>query len=135
MLHGKMPSAAPAADIRENVERQETREFRRNIQPQAFETLTPPSAGAPPGTPPTPTYTDQNLEVFYSMDMAKTQELGRTGTREQKEAIRNLTDQREHDINDMIIGLRLTGTPEADREANKLETMWIHVQGNPNYQT
>ncbi|HEB46275.1 MAG TPA: hypothetical protein ENI19_01025 [Candidatus Nealsonbacteria bacterium] len=137
MLYGKMPTAAVAGapgvspgmtteeSIRGHIERQETREFRRNILPQAFETQTPGG----------PKYTDENLQVFYSMDMAKVQELGRTGNKLQKDALRNLINQREQDITDMIRGLTLTGTPKAIREAEKVEAMWINIQGNPNYQT
>lgn len=126
-MYGRMPNWAPAAEIRGHVERQETREFRRNIQPQAFETVDP-NTGAR-------TYTSQNLEVFYSMDMGKTTELGRTGNRQQKEALRNLTDQMEPQITARIAALRATGDPNDAREARKTEEMWTHIQGSSNYQT
>jgi hypothetical protein len=126
-----MPHWEPtAAQIRNRVETMEPGEFRQKVRPHAFET--PPPLGALPGTP--PTHTPQNLEVFYSMDMRKATELGLRGTRQQKEALRNLTDQMEPQITADIAALRAAGpgTPQW-REAEKRENAWTHIQGSPNY--
>lgn len=135
-VYNKMPNweTTPKA-IRERVERQETREFRRNIQPQAFGIVTSPPPGAPPGTPSTFTSTPENLEVFYSIDTAKATELGRTGNRQQKEALRRLVQTQTPVIMTRINTLVAAGSPDNINEAKKLYATWREVVTNPNYQT
>jgi hypothetical protein len=117
--------------IRQNVERQSPEEFRKNIRPHAFET--PPPPGAPPGTP--SAYTNENLDVFYGMDMRKAREIGLRGNRAQKESLRNLAIARFTDVAAHVTALRTAGTPVDTREAKKIEDMWMHIYSDPNFAT
>ena len=125
-IYNKMPhwsmNEAGVSNISERVEKMDVGEFRTNIRPQAFE--------AQPNV-----HTNENLDVFYAMDMTKVQGLGRMGKRAQKEALWRLTGARAADINAEIIRLRASGNPDNARQADKIENMWLEIQNSPNYTT
>ncbi|MDO8435854.1 MAG: hypothetical protein Q7S82_00510 [bacterium] len=131
-LYNKLPNAAP--NIRQRVEGMDSEEFRKNVLAGAFETRTPAPAGAPPGTPPTLTYTDAQLEVFNSMDLTKVHDLGHGGlgesARAKRRALYNLIVQRRADIVAEIAALRAAGN---NNEADKINTMWVEIFNSPNY--
>lgn len=75
-----------------------------------------------------------NIDIFYGMDMRKVNEIGEKGSSEQKDALRNLTDQNAGDITTRINHLRRAGaTNEEKREADGIEDAWLEIQNSPNY--
>ena len=75
----------------------------------------------------------KSVEVFYAMNIRQAQELGRRGTRLQKEAVRNLIIAQQASIQTQINALRATGVPGNIREADKIRDVGNYIHSNPNY--
>jgi hypothetical protein len=108
------PTTRRPRTIKEIVEKMEPREFRRSIQAESFENISPhPVSGRP-----------IRLEMFITTDPRQITELSTRGTRAQKEALRRLVRDHASDIVDEIIDLTRRGLrEEADALFEKLQTV------------
>lgn len=127
-VYDALPHWEDLPDIRKKVEGMEAEEFRKNVSPLAFETPAKTVNGKTTG----PEYSDEQLEVFYSMDMMKVEELSK-GSKNKRTALRRLIINRSADIAKEINKLSASTRQEDNDRADNIKAMFQEIMKNSNF--